>query len=114
MEKPSLDGRGRLELPAHQLAVVVHQAERQFAGREAMVADLAHRRHLGGRTGQETFGKSPSPSGRMSRTTTSTPRALAISITVWRVMPSRMWSTRGVCRTPCLTKKTLAPVASAT
>jgi branched-chain amino acid aminotransferase len=58
--------------------------------------------------------KSDSSSGRMSRTTTSMPLDRAISMTVWRVMPSRMWSTLGVWMTPSLTKKTLAPVASAT
>ena len=50
----------------------------------------------------------------MWRTTTSIPFAAAISITVWRVMPSRMASIGGVCSTPSWTKKTLAPVASAT
>ena len=53
-------------------------------------------------------------SGQIVRSTTSIPRLRARSITVRRVIPSRKQSGVGVCSDPLRTKKTLAPVASAT
>ena len=46
----------------------------------------------------------------MARSTTFKPRFLASPMTVRRVMPSRKQSGVGVCSTPSLTKKMLAPV----
>ena len=50
----------------------------------------------------------------MCRSFTRTPFSFSICMTVWRVMPFRKQSGSGVCTSPSLTKKTLAPVASAT
>ena len=52
--------------------------------------------------------------GSIWRSFTVTPRSFSIWITVWRVMPLRKRSARGVWTSPSRTKKMLAPVASAT
>src|SRR3989304_7318697 len=57
---------------------------------------------------------SESSSGMIARSITFRPRCLASPMTVRLVMPSRKQSGSGVCSTPSLTKKMLAPVASAT
>src|SRR3546814_2679000 len=49
--------------------------------------------------------KSASSSGQIARSTTSMPRFLASSITVWRVSPLRKQSGDGVWRTPSFTKR---------
>ena len=48
---------GRLQLAAHQAGEVVHQRQRDVARLEAVLADLAHRRHLGGGAGDEALGE---------------------------------------------------------
>jgi hypothetical protein len=50
----------------------------------------------------------------MARSTTLIWWRRAMLITVRRVMPSRKQSGTGVCSAPSMTKKMLAPVASAT
>ena len=56
---------------------------------------------------------SESSSGMIIRSTVSILRALAISMTVRLVIPSRKQSAVGVCRLPSITRKIFAPVASA-
>src|SRR5579864_2046775 len=50
-------GSHPLQLSPHELGVVVHQRERDVAGAEPVLADLGHRRHLGGGAGEEDLGE---------------------------------------------------------
>ena len=94
--------------------IVVDQGARQVSGLELMRADFAHRRDFRGSSRNEAFAERRQLVGHdptLGDFDAASPRQFDRRLPGH---PSRKQSAMGVCRTPSLMKKTLAPVHSAT